>query len=152
MDKNCNEFSYLDNQNCEYDPLKDHTPTEFYKPSCNQGEYIDMRKVLDPCDNQSYEIEEKIEEYIKKGFMSIYTSSTGAVCARSGMGAELIYGMLQIDKEPYYFVIVDDPGASGYDCCGFYRVYYSRNLSKFLEEQAYTRKERELLKILYEKN
>lgn len=150
MNKNNNEFSYLSDQNStEDEQITDYTP-EFYKPSCYQEEYIDMRKVIDPQDKRPrYDDEIEIEEFIKAGFMPIYASSTGDIAASSGMGAELTYGMLQIDEEPCYFVVVDDPGASGYDCCGLYRVYYSFNLEKFLEEQAYTQKERELLNKLY---
>ena len=81
--------------------------------------------------------------------MPVYESSTETERATSGMGANLTYGMLQINSNPYYFVIVDDPGASGYDCCGFYKVYYSKNLDQFLEYQVYSKKDKELLTKLY---
>ncbi len=151
MNKNDNEFSYLEEQNnSEDDHLEyDYTP-EVYKPSCYQGEYIDLRKVYDPADNRPrYDDELAIEEFIKEGFMPIYVSGTGDIAASSGCGSDLTYGMLKIDNAPCYFVIVDDPGASGYDCCGFYRVYYSFSLDKFLEEQTYNKKEREFLYKLY---
>lgn len=153
MNKSCNEFDYLEDQNnSEDDSIIDYPRPEFYKPTLYQEEYIDLRKVYDPQDRRSqYDDELVIEEYIKAGFMPVYSTSTGDIAASSGMGSDLVYGKLEIDSKECYFVIVDDPGASGYDCCGFYRVYFSFNLDKFLEEQTYDKKECELLRNIYTK-
>lgn len=117
---------------------------DFYKPSDIQKTHLDIRKT-DIYETSEYEAEIdeiKLEEYISHGFQPIYESCTDKISAQSGNGADLIYGMDYINSKACYFVIVDDPGASGYDCCGVYIVYYSFNKYIFLDHHAYDKDDR----------
>jgi hypothetical protein len=108
-----------------------------YKPDSEQINYMDIKRILDPSEkfvNEIYNyenIEKKIKEYIIKGFEPIYTCNITYYDEY-----DLIYGCLNIGSS-FYFVILDAPGSSGYGCCGCYTVYYSENLTKFLEEQEF---------------
>lgn len=122
----------------------------FYKPTYTQSNYIDLCKVIDSYGmRQSFNEDESVlKKYITKGFIPIYTSSTYDIRARSGLGSDLIYGYVKIHDEYCYFVIADDPGGSGYGCCGIYKVYYSFSLSRFLEDHSYSNTNK--LKRIYE--
>ncbi len=121
-----------------------------YKPSNEQKYSIQIREInpenplYDDADSHKY-----IQEYVEKGFNPIYSSYTTEVCARSGDGSELIYGKMQIGSKDCFFVIVDDPGRSGYGCCGYYCLYYSYNLDELIREYTYNKDEQILLYELF---
>lgn len=106
-----------------------------YKPDSEQINYMDIKRIFDPSENkftEHYEnIEKKIKEYIINGFEPIYTCNITAYNEY-----DLIYGYFKASSV-FYFVILDAPGSSGYGCCGCYTIYYSENLTKFLEEQEF---------------
>ena len=53
----------------------------------------------------------------------IFDKYIGPCCSGSGDESECYFGKIK-DKE-IYFYIMDDPGLSGYDCCGSVTLYYS---------------------------
>lgn len=129
-----------------------------YKPDEEQIQYMNIKRIIDPenlSENDeifNYEnIEKKIKEYIINGFEPVYTCQIIA----HGDEYDLTYGRVHLGAR-FYFVILDAPGSSGYGCCGCYNVYYSENLTKFLEEQEFihvknneSKKHEPLLKSLF---
>ncbi len=61
----------------------------------------------------------------------VYETHSGPPLARSGYYSTCHFGKLK-GKEVYFY-IMDDPGASGYGCCGCINLYYSDSY-KIVEE------------------
>lgn len=55
-------------------------------------------------------------------------------CAKSGGRASVVYGVERLLGGDCYYVLTDDEGRSGYDCCGKIRLYYSYDIEKYLEK------------------
>lgn len=72
----------------------------------------------------------KILQIFKK-----YTDKSGC----SGDESECFLG--KILNEHIYFYIIDDPGATGYDCCGSIELYYSDSLKIIQENMEYIKEE-----------
>lgn len=83
------------------------------------------------------EDEKELVRLLQIPFTPLYEGRTNRVeyCAKSGWdGAEAIYGTFNINEKECYFVITDDEGMSGYDCCGIITLQYSYDVKDFLNE------------------
>lgn len=80
---------------------------------------------------------------LNKGFFEdknviIFNKYIGPPCSGSGDQSECYFG--KIMNENIYFYIMDDPGYSGYDCCGSINLYYSESLKIIKENMEFFRK------------
>lgn len=81
-----------------------------------QAEYISLRplpSVRDPVHQKDL-----LQCLQNSSITSTFAETEGPALAASGTESYETYGRTEVNGQTVFFVIVDDAGASGYDCCG----------------------------------
>lgn len=66
------------------------------------------------------------KNYFEDKEVIVLDKHTGPALARSGDSSTCHF--CKIENESVYFYIMDDPGYSGYGCCGVIKLYYSDSI------------------------
>lgn len=87
-------------------------------------------------------IEEKNKEYfltkLNEGKLKIIKEYEGKKLSKSGYFSDCYLGL--VEDENVYFYLMDDPGMSGYNCCGGIVLNYSENLELIKEQKEFLRR------------
>lgn len=105
---------------------------------------LGVERVWGDCINdnimdKNYEINEIEKEWKRRlevGVSVLWESETNnrEYCAKSGCKASVVYGKEKIGGRECYYVLTDDEGGTGYECCGKIGLYYSFDIEKYLEK------------------
>ena len=79
------------------------------------------------------------KDYFNDKIVEIFDKYIGPACSGSGDSSECYFG--KIKDEEIYFYIMDDPGQTGYGCCGSITLYYSDSLKIIQENMEFIEKD-----------
>lgn len=78
------------------------------------------------------------KDYFEDKNVHLFDKYVGPACSGSGYSSECYFG--KIENEEIYFYTMDDPGLSGYDCCGSLTLYYAESIEIVKENMDFLEK------------